>query len=185
MPRHAKILKISSFHVSPYLAHSLWISMRRFCKGGRTRAKLQAIRRLQRHCGSRKSPVPKAWDSVVRCGPMWSMMGGWESSQLLYFGVTENLEFLERFALRNGITRFTVQLMQIWHGCWYFTVFHITFVVASICMCKCCKCTYLFVCVPGFEAVAPGLQQLGPDHRLHQSIRSFSLTTRNDDHPAM
>jgi len=76
MPRHAKILKISSFHVSPYLAHSLWISMRRFCKGGRTRAKLQAIRRLQRHCGSRKSPVPKAWDSVVRCGPMWSMMGG-------------------------------------------------------------------------------------------------------------
>lgn len=44
---------------------------------------------------------------------------------------------------------------------------------------------YLFVCVPGFEAVAPGLQQLGPDHRLHQSIQSFSLTTRNDDHPAM
>ena len=72
MPRYAKIPNMSSFDISPCIAHSLWI-MPRSCKGGRIRAKLQAIRRLQHHCpGSRKSPVPK--DSLGFCGPM-SMLG--------------------------------------------------------------------------------------------------------------
>ena len=181
MPRHAKILKISSFHVSPYLAHSLWISMRRFCKGGRTRAKLQAIRRLQRHCGSRKSPVPKAWDSVVRCGPWrgdenpasycilvwpktWSRLTQWY--HMVHWSAYADMTWMF-----NDVYISQCFISHLWLP---------AFACANV-----VNVLYLFVCVPGFEAVAPGLQQLGPDHRLHQSIRSFSLTTRNDDHPAM
>jgi hypothetical protein len=182
MPRHAKILKISSFHVSPYLAHSLWISMRRFCKGGRTRAKLQAIRRLQRHCGSRKSPVPKAWDSVVRCGPWWGDENP-ASYCILVWPKTWSFLSGSPYAMVSHGSLFSlcrydmdVDISQCFISHLWLPAFACANVVNVL---------YLFVCVPGFEAVAPGLQQLGPDHRLHQSIRSFSLTTRNDDHPAM